>query len=174
MWNHLGKFADFSNSFLFWPTQQLLESLHCFSLLSILVGRGRNITLAHTSQIVAWKNQRKWAFVTDGLTYNGLTDFRNFGLLANVHSLFVYSAWRCKAILHTWWTCTVQICSKIYIHNSAYCTVSFHTHVHCKNLLEDFLRSAYLAKKHSFIPHIWCRLPALFPIFDKSTQIHSK
>ncbi len=58
--------------FCFDKKLQLSQSLHCFSLLSILVGRGRNIILAYNSQILAMKNRRKWAIENDRLAYNGL------------------------------------------------------------------------------------------------------
>jgi hypothetical protein len=66
--------------FCFDEKRQLLQSLHCFSRLFILVERGRNITLAYTSQIVVMKNQRQWAVENDRVAYNGLIQVAELGL----------------------------------------------------------------------------------------------
>ncbi len=59
--------------FCFDHRRQLLHSLHCISLLFILVVRVRNKIPAHVSQIGAMKNQRKCAVENDCSAYSGLT-----------------------------------------------------------------------------------------------------
>jgi hypothetical protein len=61
--------------FCFDQKRPLLQSLHCFSLLSILVGRGRNIILAYTFRIMGMKNRQIWVVENDRLAYNGLMKF---------------------------------------------------------------------------------------------------
>jgi hypothetical protein len=53
------------------------------------VGRGRNIILAHTSQIAVMKNWRKWAVETNRLAYNGIKVLENCILSDNILFKFI-------------------------------------------------------------------------------------
>jgi hypothetical protein len=82
--------------FCFDHRRQLLHSLHCFSLLFILVVRVRNVIPAYVSQIGAMKSQRKCAVENHCSAYNGLT--RNskciFQPVLEMHKLKKIMYWR--------------------------------------------------------------------------------